>query len=110
MEMKRWWEMKMNVGDRDEMQMEMMEIMRCMALFSKEAISKGMNPFVFVVYRQAFATLALAPFAFFLERLTPSLNLYYIAMNNTSASFAAATTNMIPAITFILAIFLRYER
>lgn len=39
-----------------------------MALFSKEAISKGMNPFVFVVYRQAFATLALAPFAFFLER------------------------------------------
>lgn len=40
-----------------------------MALFSKAAISKGMNPFVFVVYRQAFAFLALAPFAFFFERL-----------------------------------------
>lgn len=39
-----------------------------MALFSKEAIAKGMNPFVFVVYRQAFATLALAPFTFFFER------------------------------------------
>lgn len=40
-----------------------------MALFSKAAIAKGMNPFVFVVYRQAFASLALSPFAFFLERL-----------------------------------------
>lgn len=39
-----------------------------MALFSKAAITKGMNPFVFVVYRQAFASLALAPFAFFFER------------------------------------------
>ena len=35
-----------------------------MALMSKAAISKGMNPYVFVVYRQAFASLALAPFAF----------------------------------------------
>lgn len=39
-----------------------------MALFSKAAIAKGMNPFIFVAYRQAFATLALFPFAFFLER------------------------------------------
>lgn len=39
-----------------------------MSLFSKSAIAKGMNPFVFVAYRQAFATLALLPFALFLER------------------------------------------
>lgn len=39
-----------------------------MALFSKAAIAKGINPYVFVAYRQAFATIALAPFAFFLER------------------------------------------
>lgn len=39
-----------------------------MSLLSKAAITKGMDPYVFVVYRQAFATLALAPFAFFLER------------------------------------------
>ncbi|MCD9560130.1 hypothetical protein HAX54_018606 [Datura stramonium] len=32
-----------------------------MALFSKAAISKGMNPYVFVTYRQAFAVIALAP-------------------------------------------------
>ena len=41
-----------------------------MALFSKAAISKGMNSLVFVVYRQAFATVSLAPLAFFLERST----------------------------------------
>ncbi|CAN6686945.1 unnamed protein product [Malus baccata var. baccata] len=101
-----------------------------MALFSKAAISKGMNPFVFVVYRQAFASLALAPFAFFLESsketplsytllckiflvslsgITLSLNLYYVAINYTSATFAAATTTLIPAITFFMAVLLRME-
>ncbi|KAK9270171.1 hypothetical protein L1049_025747 [Liquidambar formosana] len=101
-----------------------------MALFSKAAIAKGMNPYVFVVYRQAFASIALAPFAFFLERkeaaplsyyllckiflvslcgLTLSLNLYYVAINYTSATFAAASTNTIPAITFVMAFCLRME-
>ena len=50
-----------------------------MALFSKAAIAKGMNPFVFVVYRQAFASLALSPFAFFLERLLMRITCYYFA-------------------------------
>ena len=36
-----------------------------MALLSKAAISKEMSPYVFVVYRQAFASVALSPFAFF---------------------------------------------
>lgn len=39
-----------------------------MALLSKASISSGMNPFIFVVYRQAFATFALAPIAYFVER------------------------------------------
>ncbi|MCL7028238.1 hypothetical protein MKW94_009052 [Papaver nudicaule] len=101
-----------------------------MALFSKAAIGAGMNPFVFVVYRQTFASLALTPFSIFLERkkaprpsfcllckiffvslfgITLSLNLYYVALNNTSATVATATTNTIPAITFIIAAFLRME-
>ncbi|XP_052190934.1 WAT1-related protein At1g43650 isoform X1 [Diospyros lotus] len=101
-----------------------------MALFSKAAMAKGMNPCVFVVYRQAFASLALAPFAFFTERknssplscellfkiflvslfgITVSLNLYYFAISYTSATFAAASTNLIPAITFIMAVLLRLE-
>ncbi|KAI6691111.1 hypothetical protein NL676_027939 [Syzygium grande] len=101
-----------------------------MALFSKAAIAKGMNPSVFVVFRQALAFLAISPFAFFLERkesatltygllfkiflvaffgITLSLNLYCVAINYTSATFAAATTNTIPAITLIMAFFLRME-
>lgn len=47
-----------------------------MSLLSKAAIAKGMNPYVFVVYRQAFAALALAPFAFFLERFHCSIYIY----------------------------------
>ncbi|CAN0892189.1 WAT1-related protein At1g43650 [Linum grandiflorum] len=83
-----------------------------MALFSKAAISgeHGMNSFVFVTYRQAFATIALAPFALFIKRLTLSLNLYSIAINYTTATFAAATTNVIPAITFTMALLFRMER
>ncbi|XP_028763772.1 WAT1-related protein At1g43650-like [Neltuma alba] len=100
-----------------------------MALLSKAAIANGMNPYVFVVYRQAFASLALSPFAFFdckqgaplsynllskiflvsLVGLTLSSNLYYVAINYTSATFAAATTNTIPAITFIMALTIRVE-
>ncbi|KAI3830902.1 hypothetical protein MKX03_027962 [Papaver bracteatum] len=101
-----------------------------MALFSKAAIGAGMNPFVFVAYRQAFASLALTPFSFFLERkkaprpslyllckiffaslfgITLSLNLYSVALKNTSATVATASTNTIPAITIIIAAFLRME-
>ncbi|KAL8215606.1 hypothetical protein R6Q57_022443 [Mikania cordata] len=102
-----------------------------MALLSKVSISSGMNPFIFVVYRQAFATLSLAPFAYFFERknvarlsyiltwkiffssligITICLNMYYHALDHTSATFAAASTNLIPAITFVIALALRIER
>uniref|UniRef100_M1C8A2 WAT1-related protein n=1 Tax=Solanum tuberosum TaxID=4113 RepID=M1C8A2_SOLTU len=40
-----------------------------MALLSKSAISQGMNPYVFVTYRQSFAIIALAPLAAFFERV-----------------------------------------
>ncbi|PIA41127.1 hypothetical protein AQUCO_02300137v1 [Aquilegia coerulea] len=101
-----------------------------MALFSKIALDVGMSPYVFLVYRQAFASLALAPFTFLLERkkappmtysilfkiflaslfgMTLSMNLYYVALSYTSATFAAASTNAIPALTFIIAAILRME-
>ncbi|KAI9078659.1 hypothetical protein K1719_039408 [Acacia pycnantha] len=100
-----------------------------MALLSKAAISKGMNPYVFVVYRQAFASIALSPFAFFdskqatslsytllckiflisLFGLTLSSSLYYVSISYTTATFAAASTNTVPAITFIMAVILRLE-
>ncbi|XP_049369099.1 WAT1-related protein At1g43650-like [Solanum verrucosum] len=100
-----------------------------MALFSKSAISQGMNPYVFVTYRQAFAIIALAPLAAFFERKsdvplsyniilkiflmsllnTLSLDLYYFSIHYTTATFAAASTNLIPAITFFMAVILRVE-
>ncbi|KAF5955209.1 hypothetical protein HYC85_008065 [Camellia sinensis] len=100
------------------------------SLFAKAVISKGMNPYVFVAYRQAFATLSLAPFAYFFESnksaslslnllckiffvslcgITLSLNLDSLSMNYTSATFAVAITNIVPAFTFIMAVFLRME-
>lgn len=39
-----------------------------MFLLSKAAISSGMKPSIFITYRQAVATLTLAPFAYFCER------------------------------------------
>nr|GME15357.1 WAT1-related protein At1g43650 [Ipomoea batatas] len=102
-----------------------------MALLSKAAIDEGMNTYVFVAYRQAFATIFLAPFAFFLDRkisaplsynvlwkiflvsfigITLSLNLYYFALKYTSATLAAATTNIIPALTFMMALISRVEK
>ncbi|KAG5525116.1 hypothetical protein RHGRI_031707 [Rhododendron griersonianum] len=100
------------------------------ALFAKAAIAKGMNPYVFVFYRQAFASLALAPFAFFLESnktatlslnllckiffvslcgITLSVNLDSLSLNYVSATFSVAICTTVPAITFIMAIFLRIE-
>ena len=39
-----------------------------MNILSKLAMDSGMNPLVHVAYRQLFATIVIAPFAYFLER------------------------------------------
>lgn len=36
-------------------------------------------------------------------------NLYFLGMKYTSATFASATVNVLPAITFILALCFRYK-
>ncbi|XP_051124156.1 WAT1-related protein At1g43650-like [Andrographis paniculata] len=102
-----------------------------MYLFTKASISEGMNPYVFLFYRQACAALVLAPFAFYLERnqrlpplsplllckifvvstgTTVSLNVSYIGLNFVSATFLAALGNTVPVITFVIAVCLRMER
>ncbi|KAL3845434.1 hypothetical protein ACJIZ3_002837 [Penstemon smallii] len=101
-----------------------------MNLFSKASVSSGMKPSVFVAYRQAFATLVLAPFALFYERKGPhaltfralckiffvsscgislTLNIHYVGLNYASATIATAIPNIAPAIVFILAVCLRME-
>ncbi|XP_028763770.1 WAT1-related protein At1g43650-like [Neltuma alba] len=100
-----------------------------LTLLAKAAMSKGLNPYVFVVYRQAFAAVALFPFTF-LERnlgaplsykllgkiflltlvgLTLGSNLFIVGLNYSSATFTQASTNTVPVITFILAVIFRVE-
>ncbi|KAA8537901.1 hypothetical protein F0562_027519 [Nyssa sinensis] len=101
-----------------------------LAFFSRAAMTRGMNPHVFVVYRQALATLVVAPLAFFLESdksaplsyvllckiffvslfgVTLSMNLYTSALKYASATVATATINTAPVITLIMAVSLRME-
>ncbi|CAI0428341.1 unnamed protein product [Linum tenue] len=90
----------------------------------------GMSSYVFSVYRHVVATLVMAPFALLLERFCNQINimnheknsifiliirpvldtnLYNLGMKYTTATFASATLNTIPAITFILALVFRLE-
>ncbi|GKU87656.1 hypothetical protein SLEP1_g2019 [Rubroshorea leprosula] len=102
-----------------------------MYIITSVSLRKGMNHFVLAVYRHVFATLVIAPFALFLERKTrPKLtlpiflrimalaflepvldqNLYYVGIKYTSATLASTTVNMLPAVTFILALIFRLEK
>ncbi|KAK1315072.1 WAT1-related protein [Acorus calamus] len=95
------------------------------------SLKRGMNHYVLVVYRNIIAAAAVAPFAFFFERkvrpkmtksiflkimalglLEPVLdqNFYYVGSKCTSASFSAAMFNILPAVTFVLAIIFRMEK
>ena len=42
-----------------------------MFIFAMDSIKKGMSHYVFIVYRNAIASVSLAPFAFVLERSLP---------------------------------------
>ncbi|CAL5064295.1 unnamed protein product [Urochloa decumbens] len=102
-------------------------IYAAMALWSKAVFSGGMSPLVFVVYRQAVATVVLVPvvvvanrkkmkemvglgvvgfslvFVASLVGATVNQCLYYQGVNLGSSSMATAMTNLIPAITFVMA-------
>ncbi|XP_042054196.1 WAT1-related protein At2g37460-like isoform X1 [Salvia splendens] len=102
-----------------------------MDIISKAALNEGMSNYVFVVYRHAVATLVIAPFAFILDKkvrpkmtistflkimlmslLEPVIdqNLYFLGMKYTTATFAAAMANVLPAITFVMAWCFRLEK
>ncbi|XP_034683724.1 WAT1-related protein At1g68170-like isoform X1 [Vitis riparia] len=101
-------------------------------IFYKLAINDGMNTRVLIAYRYIFATAFISSLAFILERWKsrPRLtwmialqgflcglfggalgqNLYVESMVLTSPTFSAAMANLIPAVTFIFAIFLGLEK
>ncbi|KAK1259894.1 WAT1-related protein [Acorus gramineus] len=102
-------------------------------ILGKLALDHGMSYMVFTSYRHVLATLILGPFAFALERkcrtsmswlilmkifwsalvgVMIQQNLYYAGLNYTSPTVAGALSNIIPALTFLLAVILRilYDR
>ncbi|XP_038875685.1 WAT1-related protein At1g25270-like isoform X4 [Benincasa hispida] len=84
----------------------------------KLAAADGMSLKIIIAYRFLFASAFILPIAFFLERgRRPKLtwgslsqNLYVESLALTSATFASAIGNLVPGITFILAVSFRLER
>ncbi|XP_015897954.3 WAT1-related protein At5g07050 [Ziziphus jujuba] len=102
-----------------------------MNIVTKVSLNRGMSHYVLVVYRHAFATAAIAPFALVLERkerpkitfpifmhifvlglLGPVIdqNFYYAGLKFTSPTFSCAMSNMLPAMTFVMAVLCRMEK
>ncbi|KAL0408222.1 UNVERIFIED_CONTAM: WAT1-related protein [Sesamum radiatum] len=80
------------------------------AIIAKSALNHGMSHYTFSVYRNVVATVVMAPFALALERPVIDQNLYYAGMKYTTATFASAMCNVLPAITFLIAWALGLER
>ncbi|CAL5407375.1 unnamed protein product [Camellia sinensis] len=95
-----------------------------LGIIAKFGLNQGMSLYTFVVYRNAVAALVFAPFALLFERkvrprMTTSVflkimllgllepvidvNLFYTGMKYTTATFATAMYNIVPAITFLMA-------
>ncbi|KAL5059871.1 hypothetical protein RYX36_031475 [Vicia faba] len=102
-----------------------------MDVLSKAALNKGMSNYVLVVYRHIAAFVVIAPFALILEKkvrpkmtfsifmklvalstLEPVIdqNLYFLGMKYTTATFAVAMYNVLPAITFVMAYIFKLEK
>ncbi|KAG2691253.1 hypothetical protein I3760_08G001200 [Carya illinoinensis] len=104
-----------------------------LALTSRASLLQGMNPRVFVVYRQAIATLVIAPIAYFSRResgggcslglrsfsliflvsligVTIDQNVYFEGLYLASSSMASAMGNLLPAVTFVMASIFGLER
>ncbi|CAM0955522.1 unnamed protein product [Alopecurus aequalis] len=102
-----------------------------MNVLTKVSLNHGMSHYVLVVYRHAFATLSIAPFALILERkVRPRMslrvfinifllalmgpvidqNFYYAGLKYTSPTFSCAMSNMLPAMTFCMAVIFRMEK
>ncbi|KAA8526049.1 hypothetical protein F0562_007851 [Nyssa sinensis] len=100
-------------------------------ILMKIALEEGLNQLVFVVYRHIIAMLLLGPLAYVLERkqrpsltfsvimkifvlaslgTTIHLNVYYAGLEYTSPTVASALSNVIPGLTFLLAVLLRMEK
>ncbi|XWS56551.1 hypothetical protein CRYUN_Cryun09bG0095100 [Craigia yunnanensis] len=102
-----------------------------MFIITNFALNQGMSQHVLVVYRNAIATLVIAPFAVVFDRnmrpkmtlsvfvkilllglLEPTIdqNLYYTGMKYTAATFTSAMCNVLPAFAFMMAWIFKLEK
>ncbi|XP_006285169.2 WAT1-related protein At4g30420 [Capsella rubella] len=120
---------------KPEMAMTMIQL--CYAgvtLFGRATLVNGLSPRVFILYRQAFATIFIFPFLYFSRRkseiaissldlrsfsliflvsligITVNQNLYLEGLYLTSSSMGSAVGNIIPAITFLISFLAGYEK
>ncbi|KAK1434566.1 hypothetical protein QVD17_00313 [Tagetes erecta] len=101
-----------------------------MSIFFKLAMASGMNPFIHIAYRQIFAVLVFAPLAYYIERgkrppmttpvlvlvflcsifgLTMNQTTYFVGLKNSTPTIACALSNLLPTITFVLAVLFKQE-
>ncbi|XP_041025934.1 WAT1-related protein At2g37460-like [Juglans microcarpa x Juglans regia] len=101
-----------------------------MDVLSKATLNQGMGNYVLVVYRHVVAFVVITPFPVFQDKkvrptitlaiftklivlslLEPVIDwdLHFLGMKYTIAAFAAAMTNILPALTFLMAFILRLE-
>ncbi|KAL5099492.1 hypothetical protein RYX36_003819 [Vicia faba] len=99
-------------------------------IFLRIALNTGVSKLVFPVYRNITAFILLAPLAYFTEKkdrppitsycllqffllglvgITMKEGFYLVGLDNTSPTFASAMQNSVPALTFLMAVILRYE-
>ncbi|KAF3782713.1 hypothetical protein EJ110_NYTH33728 [Nymphaea thermarum] len=91
-------------------------------IITQDAFSQGLNPHLYVTYRNLASFFVMLPFAYFLERyfycafhslnLTVSLspNMYFASLRYTSPTFVASMVNTIASMTFIIAVVTRMEK
>ncbi|KAI5557166.1 hypothetical protein BDE02_18G085000 [Populus trichocarpa] len=101
------------------------------SLIIRAALIQGMSPRVFVVYRQAIATVVIAPLAHFSRKsggtsmglrsfslvfsasligVTINQNVFAEGLYLASSSMASAMGNLVPAITFVMAFLIGLEK
>ncbi|TXG72286.1 hypothetical protein EZV62_000872 [Acer yangbiense] len=97
---------------------------------TEASFNHGMNPHVYVTYRQFVSAIVMFPFAYFLERkirpkltfalfmeisllsflgVSSTLNMYFASLKYTSPTFVASMVNTVAALTFVIAVVLRLE-
>ncbi|XP_021857999.1 WAT1-related protein At4g30420-like [Spinacia oleracea] len=120
----------------DQLPAIVMVLLQCvfavMALLNRAALVKGMNPRVFMFYRQAIATLVMCPIAFFSRGkssgsfmgfrtfllifvtafigVVMNQTMYFEGLYLASSSIATAMSNLVPAVTFLTAAILGIEQ